>query len=99
MERAHVEYALLLFDGVAVVTMRNIGNAKAVLKAVYLVRDSVSVASVTNLDVALEPGRAVDLSVNVQVPPGDYTVKVVTATGVEAVAPLRLAHFDYPGAL
>jgi len=94
VERAHVEYALLLSDGVAVVTVRNIGNAKAVLKAVYLVRDGVSVASVTNLDVALEPGRAVDLSVNVQVPPGDYTVKVVTATGVEAVAPLRLAHFE-----
>ena len=76
--------------GSVVVTVRNIGNAKATLRAAYLMKEGVAVASET-LNVELEPGQAVDVKVNAQVPPGSYTVKIVTATGVEAIAPLPLS--------
>ena len=76
--------------GSVVVTVRNIGNAKATLRAAYLMKEGVAVASET-LNVELEPGQAVDVKVSAQVPPGSYTVKIVTATGVEATAPLPLS--------
>jgi hypothetical protein len=73
-----------------VVTVRNIGNAKATLRAAYVMKGDLAVASET-LNVELEPGQAVDVKVSAQVPPGSYTVKIVTATGVEATAPLPLS--------
>jgi len=76
--------------GSVVVTVRNIGSAKATLRAAYLMKEGVAVASET-LKVELEPGQAVDVKVSAQVPPGSYTVKIVTATGVEAIAPLPLS--------
>jgi flagellin-like protein len=76
--------------GSVVVTVRNIGNAKATLRAAYVMKGDVAVMSET-LNVELEPGQAVDVKVSAQVPPGSYTVKIVTATGVEAIAPLPLS--------
>jgi len=76
--------------GSVVVTVRNIGNAKATLRAAYVMKEGVAVASET-LNVELEPGQAVDVKVNAQVPPGSYTAKIVAATGVEAIAPLPLS--------
>jgi flagellin-like protein len=76
--------------GSVVVTVRNIGSAKATLRAAYLMKEGVAAASET-LNVELEPGQAVDVKVSAQVPPGSYTVKIVTATGVEAIAPLPLS--------
>jgi hypothetical protein len=76
--------------GSVVVTVRNIGSAKATLRAAYVMKEGVAVASET-LNVELEPGQAVDVKVSAQVPPGSYTVKIVTATGVEAIAPLPLS--------
>jgi flagellin-like protein len=76
--------------GSVVVTVRNIGNAKATLRAAYVMKGDVAVASET-LNVELEPGQAAEVRVSAQVPPGSYTVKIVTATGVEATAPLPLS--------
>jgi hypothetical protein len=53
-------------------------------------KGDVAVMSET-LNVELEPGQAVDVKVSAQVPPGSYTVKIVTATGVEATAVLPLS--------
>jgi hypothetical protein len=77
-------------SGSVVVTVRNIGNAKAKLRAAYVMKGDIAVMSET-LNVELEPGQAVDVKVSAQVPPGSYTVKIVTATGVEAIAPLPLS--------
>jgi len=76
--------------GSVVVTVRNIGNAKATLRAAYVMKGDLAVASET-LNVELEPGQAADVRVSAQVPPGSYTVKIVTATGVEATAVLPLS--------
>jgi flagellin-like protein len=76
--------------GSVVVTVRNIGSAKAKLRAAYVMKEGVAVASET-LNVELEPGQAAEVLVSAQVPPGSYTVKIVTATGVEAIAPLPLS--------
>jgi hypothetical protein len=76
--------------GSLVVTVRNIGSAKATLRAAYVMKEGVAVASET-LNVELEPGQAADVRVSAQVPPGSYTVKIVMATGVEAIAPLPLS--------
>jgi len=76
--------------GSVVVTVRNIGNAKATLRAAYVMKGDVAVASET-LNVELEPGQAAEVRVSAQVPPGSYTVKIVTATGVETTAPLPLS--------
>jgi hypothetical protein len=43
--------------GSVVVTVRNIGNAKATLRAAYLMKGNVAVASET-LNVELDPGQA-----------------------------------------
>ena len=80
-------------EGAAVVTVRNIGGVKTRLKAVYVVRDGVAAASATNLDLVLEPGQSADLTITASLPPGSYHVKVVTASGVEAAAPLRMHGF------
>ena len=76
--------------GSVVVTVRNIGDAKATLRAAYVMKGGVAVMSET-LNVELEPGQAADVRVSAQVLPGSYTVKIVTATGVEATAPLPLS--------
>jgi hypothetical protein len=76
--------------GSVVVTVRNIGSAKATLRAAYVMKGDVAVMSET-LNVELEPGQAVDVKVSAQIPPGSYTVKIVTATGVEAIATLPLS--------
>ena len=77
-------------DGGVIVTVRNIGSAKLVLKAVYVLKGDVTVAA-EKLDLELEPGQAADVRVSAEVQPGDYTVNVVTATGVEAYARLPLS--------
>jgi len=78
-------------NGIAVVTLRNVGGAKAALRAVYVMKGGVAVASDTCLNIVLEPGQTADLNIDVRIPPGEYLIKVVTATGVEAVAPLPLS--------
>ena len=74
-------------DGGVIVTVRNIGSAKLVLRAVYVLKGDVAVAA-EKLDLELEPGQVADVRVSAGVQPGDYTVKVVTARGVEASARL-----------
>lgn len=78
------------YDGRSVkLLVRNIGGAKATLRAVYVMQDGVAAAA-AGLDVDLEPGQAAVLSLSAQLAPGSYTVKVVTARGVEAAARLPI---------
>lgn len=77
-------------NGFVVVSVRNIGSGKVTLKSVYVMKGSVAVAAGT-LNVKLEPGQTAIVRVSAQIPPGEYTVKIVTATGVEAYAALPLS--------
>jgi len=77
-------------NGGVIVTVRNIGSAKLVLRAVYVLKGDVAVAA-EKLDLELEPGQVANVKVSAEVQLGDYTVKVVTATGVEAYARLPLS--------
>ena len=81
-----VKYESSDTTGTVTVYVRNIGDTKVTLKAVYLYDASGTVvAADTNEDTGLDPGNVDTVDVTYELSSGKtYTVKVVTQRGTEA---------------